>query len=302
MAQVLSPTHFPISRPTKLENPLDADLPAENVRAKISYTDKNITDLFYYTTPVPGKERSNNVSEDHEVDIIDIRLNKEDYSLDKTGFQVFDDSKNDPSYELFNDEELIKSEYYKQVEENIKEQTGATRIFIFDHTIRRKNEKSLDTVDDRQPVYSAHVDQSNKAAVARVHKHLGDEAEELLKGRVQLINVWRPLFDGITDIPLAFADYRSISEDDLIVSKLIYPDYVGETLRVKHNPNHRWHYYSHQKKNDILLIKCYDSYKEVAQLTPHTAFINPNADPSDRPRESIEVRALVFYGAPHGRD
>ena len=32
-----------------------------------------------------------------------------------------------------------------------------------------------------------------------------------------------------------------------------------------------------------------------ARFTPHTAFDNPTSPPNARPRESIEVRTLVFF-------
>ena len=53
---------------------------------------------------------------------------------------------------------------------------------------------------------------------------------------------------------------------------------------------------------EVMLLKCFDSYSEVnstrkgiAAYAPHTAFVDPNT-PADAPgRQSIEVRALVFY-------
>jgi hypothetical protein len=60
------------------------------------------------------------------------------------------------------------------------------------------------------------------AAIQRVHRHLEEEAEERLKKRVQLINVWRPLIDNNTNNPLAVADYNTIDfENNLRVFHLI---------------------------------------------------------------------------------
>ena len=51
--------------------------------------------------------------------------------------------------------------------------------------------------------------------------------------------------------------------------------------------------------DEILFIKCFDSEsfknKSIAALTPHTAFIDPQTPLGAAPRQSIEVRALVFY-------
>jgi hypothetical protein len=50
-----------------------------------------------------------------------------------------------------------------------------------------------------------------------------------------------------------------------------------------------------------VLIKCYDSLDDGrARFTAHTAFDDPTTPADAPPRESIEVRTLVFF-APEGR-
>ena len=69
-------------------------------------------------------------------------------------------------------------------------------------------------------------------------------------GRVQLINVWRPLRAPARDMPLAFCDSRTVDkEKDLVYSRLLYPppgqpghQVEGETFNVKHNEKHDWYY------------------------------------------------------------
>lgn len=66
--------------------------------------------MYYYVDPVPGKPIENSELEDRTVLIKDIRLEKfsDKYTIDKTGFQVIDDSKHNPDYDLFsNDERYI---------------------------------------------------------------------------------------------------------------------------------------------------------------------------------------------------
>lgn len=62
-------------------------------------------------------------------------------------------------------------------------------------------------------------------------RHTGDDAERLLRGRAQLINLWRPLRGPVLDVPLAFADARTLNKSDLVPSRLIYPDREGQTFR-----------------------------------------------------------------------
>ena len=69
------------------------------------------------------------------------------------------------------------------------------KVAIFDHTIRRRTPGSA-----RSPVQLVHVDQTPRAAEARVRRHLPeDEVEELLKGRYKIINVWRPIENPASD-------------------------------------------------------------------------------------------------------
>ncbi|CAK7244929.1 MAG: hypothetical protein STHCBS139747_006492 [Sporothrix thermara] len=44
-----------------------------------------------------------------------------------------------------------------------------------------------DGFDPLLPATHPHVDQSTTGAIRRVQRHLGDEAHELLKGRVRII-------------------------------------------------------------------------------------------------------------------
>jgi hypothetical protein len=99
----------------------------------------------------------------------------------------------------------------------------------------------------------------------------------------------------LRDAPLAMADARTVAADDLVGSDLIYRDRVGETYSVRYNPAHRWYYVPEMQRDEALLLKCYDSATDGrARFAPHTAFDDPTAPRDMLPRESIEMRALVF--------
>lgn len=128
--------------------------------------------------------------------------------------------------------------------------------------------------------------------------HLGEEAEQLLKGRAQIINLWRPIRGPVQDTPLAMADFRTVDPvNDVVATDLIYPERTGETYSVKHNPAQKWYWVSEQQTDEVILLKCYESEiaKGRALFTPHSAFLNPEAPEDALPRQSIELRALVFY-------
>ncbi|KAF2664989.1 hypothetical protein BT63DRAFT_443298 [Microthyrium microscopicum] len=257
------------------------------------------TELYYYkenedgSPPTPtyvGKTNPERPFATQNSIVHDITGEEEKYTLDSHGFQIY----NHQSKEIdFLDDEKIKAEYYPETEQLLKDATGAVRIFIFDHTIRRP-QKDAPANALRGPVRRVHIDQSYTASESRVPHHLPDEADELLKKRFQIINVWRPIKTIYKD-PLGVADAHSVPESDLVGAALIYPTRKGETFAVKPNPEHRWYFKYAQRPDEVTLIKCFDTKTDGrARRVPHTAFTNPGEEHKDA-RESIEVRALVFY-------
>lgn len=173
--------------------------------------------------------------------------------------------------------------------------TGASCVFIFDHTIRRgSSDQRAGPNPVRGPVNRVHIDQSYTASRSRVPHHIPDEADRLLTTRHQIINVWRPIKRILKD-PLAVADAHSVPESDLVPVGLIYPNRKGETLAVLPNKDHKWYFMYGQRPEEVTLIKCYDSKLDGrARRVPHTAFSNPDTE-GEEARESIEIRALVFH-------
>ena len=81
------------------------------------------------------------------------------------------------SYQDWASEETVERVYLPEVEKLLLDNVpGAHRVFLFDHTIRRPG-------TTRSAVTRVHIDQTRKAAEGRVRHHLGDEADELLRGR-----------------------------------------------------------------------------------------------------------------------
>jgi hypothetical protein len=87
-----------------------------------------------------------------------------------------------------------------------------------------------------------------------------------------------------------------VPDSDLVGAALIYPNRKGETFAVKPNGEHRWFFKYGQTPGEVMLIKCFDTLEEegIARRVPHSAFVDP-AHEGGEARESIEVRALVFY-------
>jgi hypothetical protein len=142
--------------------------------------------------------------------------------VDVSGFAVYDyPSKVQQDAFFAPDDTEVRSKYYAEVEQLLREKLGPAvdKVIIFDHTIRKHDPSS-----PRQPVQQVHVDQTPRAAETRVRRHApAGEADELLKGRYQLINVWRPIGHPASDFPLAVVDWRSTAPEDLVKVDLLYP-------------------------------------------------------------------------------
>lgn len=248
----------------------------------------------YTSDPPPGVPRTTVVPEAHVVPIQNLRPFTSSVSLDRQGFSLV---RQDTTVTNFYDDDEVKAVYYPEVERALKEATRADRVFIFDHTARRRVPGAEDDWKRiRQPVARVHVDHTAKSGQQRVRDLLPDEADELLRGRVQIINLWRPIRGPLRDSPLAVCDASTVSFDDLVPSDLIYPHRVGETYQVSYNPTHRWFYVPEMGADEALLLKCFDSETDGrARFAPHSAFADPTAPADAPPRESIEVRTLVFH-------
>lgn len=248
----------------------------------------------YASNPPPGTPRTNTAHEPHKLRIHDLRPVASGITLDGDGFAVVSHR---TAVRDFGDDREIRRTYYPEAETLVKNVTGADRVFIFDHVVRRHIPGADDYRDGvRQPARRVHVDHTVRSAPERVRHFLPDDAEELLRGRVQIINLWRPIRGPVQDAPLAVCHGGSVAPQDLVPSDLVYADRVGETYSVTYNPSHRWFYLREMTTDEALLLKIYDSETDGrARLTPHTAFDDPTAPPDAPPRESIELRTLVFH-------
>jgi hypothetical protein len=249
----------------------------------------------YTFDPPDGGLRSNAHYAPQRVRISDARRDAAAFTLDREGFAFVQHAS---AVRDFWNEDEVRQVYYPEAERLIREHTGADRVFVFDHTLRRRVPEAEDRAAGlpRQPATRVHVDQTLKSGPQRVRDLLPDEADALLRGRVQIINLWRPIVGPLWDSPLALCDARTVDFEDLVASDLIFPDRVGETYAVTYNPAQHWSYVPGMTPSEALLIKCYDSADDGrARFAPHTAFIDPDAPWDAPPRQSIELRTLVFH-------
>ena len=249
---------------------------------------------FLYVYPVPDDVQKTNADyEARPVRIHDARPIASGLSLDREGFALV----NHPTAVTdFRDEAQLNGVCAREAEEIVKRATGASRVKVFDHTLRiRSNDPTPGAPGARTAVFRIHNDYTEGSGPQRVRDLMGDEAEDLLTRRVAFINVWRPIKGPVIDAPLAVCDCRTLAPGDFIDHDLIYPDRKGEIQTFTYNPAHSWSYFSRMAVDEVILIKCYDSRTDVARFTAHSAFVDPATPPDAEPRESIEIRTVAFF-------
>jgi hypothetical protein len=112
--------------------------------------------------------------------------------------------------------------------------------------------------------------------------------------RLLQVNVWRPIRGPVRRAPLALADAATVRPEDLIATDQVFPGRVGEIYHLAHHPAQRWYYAPEMTRDEVLLIKGWDSLEDGrARFTPHSAFTLSRQVPDAPPRESIELRGFV---------
>jgi hypothetical protein len=279
-----------------IDRPISKDLPS--VEANLTYLIPMAEKPVNYTyEPAPGIRRHNGSYQTHKLPIYNGRSISKSISLEREGFAF---TEHNTSVGNFYDEDEIRQIYYPEAEQLLKEVTGATKVVIFDHTLRNARLMKQGENNIKEPAKRVHNDFTAKSGYTRARRELAargiDDIDALLQQRFAIINVWRGIADKIQESPLAVCDAQSIAPQDLVAGDLVYRDRVGETYAVTYNPEHQWYYFPEMQRNEALFIKCFDSAEDGrARFAAHTAFDDPTSPADAPPRESIELRTFVFY-------
>lgn len=273
-----------------------SDSPA-SVRATLNYSADNGRRLdTYFYEPDADTVRNPPGTDPREVTIVNGWPRAAQCSADREGFEI---AEFDGSFQDFDDDAAIRACFHAQVVAHVKRHTGARRVVVFDHTIRRRmpaDDLSLQTTVQRPAVLLVHSDYTVKSGPQRVRDLLPDEAEALLARRVAFYNVWKPLTRRVEELPLAVCDASSQSPDDLLLMDLKYRERTGEIYVMRSAPGHRWVYFPQMEASEALLLKTYDSETDGrARFMFHSAFEDPTTPPDALKRESIEVRTMAFF-------
>ena len=264
------------------------------VTAGLQYTvDTGVKPVNETFGPNNIRRRVSGENEVRQMTIRDGRPLADEFDLEVTGFEFVEHK---TRVRDFFDSEELKRVYYPEVEALVKKVSGASRVVVFDHTLRSGDEAEREARLVREPVLNVHNDYTEWSGPQRVRDLLPDEAEGLLRHRFAIIQVWRAINQPIQSNPLAIADARSLAPGDLIRAERRYPNRVGETYRIRYNAAHRWFYFPEMRRDEALVFKVFDSAKDGrARFTAHSSFVDPTTPEGAPPRQSIEARTLAFF-------
>lgn len=267
-----------------------------SVRATLNYSvDNGVPPDYYFYEPEPSIKLNPPGTDPREVDIHNGWPAAERFSADREGFEIHEFG---ARFDQFDDDAAIKSRFYRQVVEFVKQHTGAHRVEVFDHTIRKRLPADLkvQTTVQRPAVLLVHSDYTVASGPQRVRDIVPDDAERLLQRRVAFYNVWKPLYRRVEELPLAMCDATTHAPEDMLRMDLKYRERTGEIYVMRWSPAHRWVYFPQMEAGQALLLKTFDSETDGrARFMGHTAFEDPNTPAGAPKRESIEVRTMAFF-------
>ncbi len=266
------------------------------VRATMQYTvDNGIAPDYYFYEPDPSVKLNPPGTDAQEVDVHNAWAQVGSLSADREGFELHEFR---AKFDQFDDDTAIHAQFYPQVVDFVKRHSGAQRVVVFDHTIRKRLPADLkqQTTVQRPAVLLVHSDYTPASGPQRVRDILPDEADGLLGRRVAFYNVWKPLYRRVEELPLAMIDAQTQEPGDLLRMDLKYRERTGEIYVLRHSPKHRWNYFPHMQAEQALLLKTYDSLTDGrARFMGHSAFEDPTTPADAMRRESIEVRTMAFF-------
>ena len=198
--------------------------------------------------------------------------------------------------------------YCKEIEEFIKEKTGAYKAISYAPIVRITNPQP--GAKEQPPAADVHCDVTAPQAIEGAKRMNPDEKYS----RFLHMSNWRAFSKPPQDFPLGVVDFRSTDDEDGLTNTAIWtntmPDNVdtldaenlpplpgdatiGEAFVFPYREGYEWRYFSNMTGDELLSLKLHDSDHSRAWRTPHCAFQNDVEGAV--PRESIEVRTCCYY-------
>jgi len=201
----------------------------------------------------------------------------------------------------FNDRDEVQRLYGGELAELIKSVTGASYGFGFGIAFPRYSQRYSEAPPGGRPAPLAHVDVTPLTAPGIGRNRAYTCEPETLKPGQRLVgyNVWRVLSEPPHDIPLAVCDQQTVDWDDLVAADGVYgkgeSEWRSEAYLVRHNPKHRWIYFSQMTPGEAMIFRSYESNEAGYPGAPHAAFMDQSCPENAPGRISVEARVYVIF-------
>jgi len=265
-----------------------------------------------------GAEINTGTYSDHRVIVRDGMPIRDHFELDLHGFRI---ARQSTAVKDFHDTDQVNAIYEREVEEHVRQLTGADKVVARGWMVRtsadlseraqEKHENYSHAGGIQPPAGEAHVDTNTptarKMAEFTYRKHFPDGPGFK---RFLVSSYWRCFSPPPQDVPLAVCDGRtSFAGEEKSNTLFIVDEFpTGEALTApvegeadmiaasifSYSPELRWWYFSNMQADDVLLFKFHDSDHSRTWRCPHTAFHDPSFAGANI-RESIECRSVAFW-------
>jgi hypothetical protein len=190
--------------------------------------------------------------------------------------------------------------YGAEMERLIRDLTGAAKVSAASMGVLRVVETSRATVAVHRPVRFVHGDCTDESAARTLGRRFGGEAGLRPGCRCAIYHVWRSLTDPPQDAPLALCDGSTVETHDCVSADTIL-DFPGsrvgrtEATLLRYNANHRWYYFPDMTRDEVVVLKDFDSDARCICRVPHTAFDDPTCPPGVPPRVSLDLQLFAIF-------
>ena len=294
----------------------DIEDTAREVEAMIRFVDPG--DFVTRRYVRAGAEINTGTYSDHRVIVRDAMPIRDHFELDVHGFRI---ARQPTAVKDFHDKAEVDAIYEREVEEHVRQLTGADKVVArgwmirtsadLSERARAKAENYQHTGGIQPPAGEAHIDlntpTAQRMAEFTYRKHFPDG-----RGfkRFLITSYWRTFSAPPQDVPLALCNGRTsfageeksntlfvvdeFPEGDALTAPVEGEEAMMAATIPCYHPSMRWWYFANMIRDDALLFKFHDSDHSVTWRCPHTAFHDPSF-PDANVRESIEVRSVAFW-------
>lgn len=239
--------------------------------------------------------------DDHVVRLHDMRGHPDQPTLEREGFTLLPHRS---SVVDFQDPAAIANVYIPEIADLFRSITGSSTLVMQDNWVLRGEDRSAfkhtpvggGKVENQMRTGGfVHVDYDAAGAASWANYTLAKAGRSApTDGRLLVLTAWRAFSAPPQDKPLACIDRRTAAPEDLIPEQIASPILNWNGFQVKHNPAHRWLWWSDMHRDEVLIFINHEDGVGLRAVVPHSAFGNPACPPGVATRQSIEVRGYIW--------